>query len=68
MAIKLAFASKGVIARAVNVLDFPHLAVRHGVDALPSVYAGVDGKFSPLAKGPVTEAEFLERLKAIAVG
>jgi alkyl hydroperoxide reductase subunit AhpF len=68
MAIKLAFASKGVIARAVNVLDFPHLAVRYGVDALPSVFAAENGKFPAVAKGPVTEAEFLERLKAIAVG
>jgi alkyl hydroperoxide reductase subunit AhpF len=62
LAYRAAAASPRVTATAVEATEFPALADRHGVLAVPKVV--VNGE--PLVEGAVPERVFVERLVAAA--
>jgi alkyl hydroperoxide reductase subunit AhpF len=58
---KLCLAGARIIGRAINVDEFPHLAVKHGIKALPSLVSGE----ALVAEGPLAPDELLARIKKL---
>ncbi len=58
---KLAFASDRIQAACISLPDFPHLAVKYGVEALPSVFSGG----AKACEGAVSEKALLDKLKKL---
>jgi alkyl hydroperoxide reductase subunit AhpF len=62
LAYRAALASPRITATAIEATEFPALADRHGVLAVPKTIANGE----PIAEGAVPEAVLVERLLAAA--